>query len=79
LAPRNGQAPPRLQHDRSRTRRWLRARGFDLGLYDADTRTFTFGETPWTERPNVVAVARAAREEVERKVKESVQSGLEKA
>jgi len=58
---------------------WLRARGFDLGLYDADTRTFTFGETPWTERPNVVAVARAAREEVERKVKESVQSGLEKA
>ncbi len=43
---------------------WLGERGYDLGLYDADRREFRFGAEPWRERPNVVAVARSARERV---------------
>jgi FkbM family methyltransferase len=48
---------------------WLGSRGYDVGLYDSDARTFAFGGAPWTSRPNVVAVARSARAEIETRVR----------
>lgn len=48
---------------------WLAARGWDLGLYDADARTFSYEPAPWSERDNVVAVARSAKAEVAKRVK----------
>ncbi|MBI2921475.1 MAG: FkbM family methyltransferase [Planctomycetes bacterium] len=49
---------------------WLAARGYDLGSYDADARTFSFGPEPWSGRTNVVAVARSAKADVARRVRE---------
>lgn len=50
---------------------WLAARGWDLGLYDADARAFSYEPAPWTERANVVAVARSAKADIARRVRES--------
>jgi FkbM family methyltransferase len=47
---------------------WLRAQGFDLGLYDARESRLRFPERPWTERPNVLLIARSHRLEVERRL-----------
>jgi len=43
---------------------WLSARGYDLGLYDADRRVLRIGGQPWDTRDNVLAVSRRHREAV---------------
>jgi FkbM family methyltransferase len=43
---------------------WLRCRGYDLALYDADHGELRFEPEPWSEMANVLAVARAVRNEV---------------
>jgi hypothetical protein len=41
---------------------WLKAKGYDTALYDADRRALVFTERPWESRAaNALAVARSAR------------------
>ncbi len=41
---------------------WLKAKGYDTALYDADRRSLVFTERPWESRAaNALAVARSAR------------------
>lgn len=43
---------------------WLSERGYDMGLYDADTHELLIGGEPWKIRDNVLAISRRHREEV---------------
>jgi FkbM family methyltransferase len=52
-------------------RDWLAARGYDLGVYDSDSRHLEFLETPWAKRVNVLAIARDRRELVLGRIAES--------
>jgi len=56
-------------------RDWLAARGYDLALYDSDSRRLEFPTTPWLARPNVLAIARTQREMVLRRIMESCDPG----
>ncbi|MGH8560322.1 MAG: FkbM family methyltransferase [Methylococcales bacterium] len=48
---------------------WLNERGYDLALYDADSRTLRFLDAPWRERDNVLAIARVKRDDVAARLK----------
>ncbi len=41
---------------------WLRERGYDLAVYDADARDLKFFVKPWTGRSNVLAISRPSRD-----------------
>lgn len=43
---------------------WLADQGYDLALYDADSRTFRFENKPWIEAGNVLAISREMKEHV---------------
>lgn len=54
---------------------WLAERGYACAVYDADRRELRFGERPWEERPNVLAVASSRRAEILARVREGAESG----
>lgn len=58
-------------------RDWLSARGYDLALYDSDSRRLEFLATPWTARANVLAIARTQREIVLGRIAESSEIGTD--
>lgn len=41
---------------------WLRERGYDLAVYDADARDLKSSDTPWTGRSNALAISRPNRD-----------------
>jgi FkbM family methyltransferase len=50
---------------------WLVDHGYELALYDSDSRHFQYPPAPWAARPNVLAIARSHREMVLRRIAES--------
>jgi FkbM family methyltransferase len=43
---------------------WLKDRGYALALYEVNRRELRFADTPWRERPNVLAIAQSRYDEV---------------
>ena len=49
---------------------WLADHGYDLALYDADSRTLNFKSKPWLESGNVLAIQRQMKEYILKRCQE---------
>ena len=47
---------------------WMKGRGYDTAIYDADARALHFGGRPWQVRDNVLFIAAQERDAVEARI-----------